>query len=90
MIDNIGKGGTRMNGGIGVLKTRTDAQEFIASMSDVDFAQFCDFINAKFFSKSEKYKSSEERFVREVKEAEESIANGHFVTSKELHEFLGV
>ena len=79
-----------MNGGIGVLKTRTDAQEFIASMSDVDFAQFCDFINAKFFPKSENRKSCEERFVREVKEAEEAITNGHFVTSEELHEFLGV
>ena len=79
-----------MNGGIGVLKTRTDAQEFIASMSDVDFARFCEFINTKFFFKSEKRKSCEERFVREVKEAEELMADGYFVTSEELHEFLGV
>ena len=59
-------------------------------MSDVDFAQFCDFINARFFPKSENRKSCEERFVREVKEAEELMADGHFVTSEELHEFLGV
>lgn len=79
-----------MNGGISVVKTRTEAQEFIASMSDVDFTRFCEFLNTKFFSKSETRKAYEERFVREVKKAEESIAKGHFVTSEELHEFLGV
>ena len=79
-----------MNGGISVVKTRTEAQEFITSMSDVDFAKVCEYLNAKFFSKSERRKACEERFVREVKKAEESIEQGHYVTSEELHEFLGI
>ncbi|MBR5577498.1 MAG: hypothetical protein IKW28_00715 [Lachnospiraceae bacterium] len=79
-----------MNGGMGVVKTRTEAKEFIASMSDVDFAKVCEYLNTKFFLKSENKKACEERFIKEVKKAEESIEQGHFVTSKELHEFLGI
>lgn len=79
-----------MNGGISVVKTKTEVQEFITSMSDVDFTMLCEFLNTRFFSKSETRKAYEERFIREVKSAEESITNGQFVTSEELHEFLGV
>ena len=34
--------------------------------------------------------AAEKRFVKEVKEAEASMAQGNYVTSAELHEFLGI
>ena len=34
-----------MNGGISVVKTKTEVQEFITSMSDVDFTMLCEFLN---------------------------------------------
>lgn len=33
---------------------------------------------------------AEEQFVRKIKEAEESVAAGNYVTISQLHEFLGV
>ena len=71
-----------------MIATKKDAYSLIDSMSETEFAHFCTLMNSTF--KSEKRKASEKRFVEEVKAAEESVANGHYVTLSQLQEFLGV
>ena len=61
----------------------------IDSMSDVEFSRLCIYLNSSFI-KTEKRKAAEERFVSEVKAAEESVARGNYVTLEQLHENLGV
>jgi len=42
------------------------------------------------FNKSEKRVAAEKRLFTEVKAAEESVKQGHYVTLTELHKFLGL
>lgn len=78
-----------MIGGATMVATRKDAVSLIDTMSDSDFAQLCIFLN-KTIAKTEKRKNAENKFISEVKAAEESVANGNYVTLEELHKFLGV
>ena len=78
-----------MLGGMLMVTTKTDVRNMIDSMSEFEFSQLCDFLNHT-LRKSTKHKEAEARFVAEIKAAEESVADGNYVTSAELHEFLGV
>lgn len=78
-----------MLGGACMINTKTDACDMINAMSDVEFSQVREFLNEDFF-KSAKKKVAEVKFIAEIKAAEESVANGNYVTSSEIHEFLGV
>ena len=68
--------------------TKSDACNMINSMTDFEFSELCAFLNDTFLNT--KRKMAEAKFVAEVKVAEESVARGNYVTSAELHEFLGV
>ena len=70
-----------------MVATKADAYYMIESMSDVDFSELKVFLNTT-FGKGKKRLDAEQKFVSEVKEAEESVKNGNYVTLKELHEFL--
>ncbi len=72
-----------------MVATKNDACSMINTMSDSDFMKLCSFLNTA-FEKSAKRKAAEERFVAEVKAAEESVARGNYVTLEQLHENLGV
>ena len=78
-----------MMGGATMVATRKDAVSLIDTMSDSDFAQLCIFLNNT-IAKTDKRKNAENKFISEVKAAEESVANGNYVTLEELHKFLGV
>ncbi len=78
-----------MLGGMLMVTTKADVRNMIDSMSEFEFSQLCDFLNHT-LTKSTKHKEAEARFVAEIKVAEESVADGNYVTSSELHEFLGV
>ena len=78
-----------MIGGINMVVTKNDAHTFIESKTDVDFSKLCVFLNTA-FEKSVERQDAEKRLVKEVKESEESVAQGNYVTLAELHEFLGV
>ena len=69
--------------------TETNACNMLNTMSDFEFSERRNFLNNAFI-KSAKRKMAEAKFVAEVKAAEESVAKGNYVTSAELHEFLGV
>lgn len=72
-----------------MVATKNDAYAFIDAMTDIDFTKLCTFLNT-YFEKSPERKAAEEQLVKEVKAAEESVAQGNYVTLSELHEFLGV
>ena len=78
-----------MMGGIGMVATKKDAYALIDSMTDVDLSKWWVYLNAS-FEKSPERIAAEQRFVQEVKAAEESVASGNCVTLPQLHEFLGV
>ncbi len=72
-----------------MVATKQDVYSMIDTMSESDFSKLCLFLNSS-FEKSEKRKIAEEKFVSEVKAAEESVSQGNFVTLAQMHEFLGV
>ena len=72
-----------------MVATKNDAYAFIESMTDMDFSKLCIFLNTA-FDKSDERQAAEKRFIEEVKAAEESVAQGNYVTLSQLHEFLGV
>ena len=72
-----------------MVATKNDVRYLIDTMSDKDFLRLCDFLNATFIQ-DDKRKAAEERFVSEVKAAEESVARGNYVTLSQLHDYLGV
>lgn len=72
-----------------MLATKNDVYSMIESMSEVDFSQLCIYLDS-FFDKANKKKIAEERFVSEVKAAEESVAKGNYVNLSQLHDNLGV
>lgn len=73
-----------------MITTKVEANNFINQLPDVEFKSLCSLINSRFFSKSIDRLNAEKRFVKEVSEAEEAVRRGHFVTSEQLHDFLGV
>lgn len=73
-----------------MISTNTDACNMINTMSDFEFSEHRNFLENNTLTKSAKRKMAEAKFVAEVKAAEESVAKGNYVTSAELHEFLGV
>jgi len=78
-----------MTGGLVMVTTKKEAHSLIDNMSDNDFSKLCDYLNTS-LDKTATRKAAEERFVSEVKAAEESVAKGNYVTLSELHEFLDV
>lgn len=72
-----------------MVATKEEAMNLIESMTDIEIVQLCNYLNNTFLKES-KQKSAEKKFIAEVKAAEESVSNGNFVTSIQLHEFLGV
>lgn len=72
-----------------MVATKKEAMNLIESMTDIEIVQLCNYLNNTFLKES-KQKSAEKKFIAEVKAAEESVSNGNFVTSIQLHEFLGV
>ena len=68
-----------------MVKTKTQAYDFINNMSEDEFVLLCEVLNKGF-----KRQLAEKKFVAEINAAEESVASGNYVTSAELHEFLGV
>lgn len=72
-----------------MVATKSDACAFIESMTDIDFSKLCMFLNTA-FEKSAERQAAEKLFIKEVKAAEESVAQGNYVTLSQLHEFLGV
>ena len=73
-----------------MITSRKDACNLIDNMSDIDFTVLCDILNVRFGEKSEKRKLAEQKFVSEVKQAEESVDAGNYVTLSEMHKILGV
>ena len=70
-----------------MVATKEEAYSMIESMSDVDFSELKVFF--KYYIRKGKEKTQcWTKFVSDVKEAEESVKNGNYVTLKELHEFL--
>ena len=67
-----------------MLATKNDVYSMIESMSEVDFSQLCVYLNS-FFDNANKKKIAEERFISEVKAAEESVAKGNYVTLSQLN-----
>ena len=57
------------------------------AMSEDDFSELKVFLNTS-FGKSKKRIDAENRFVSDVKEAEESVRKGNYVSLKELHSIL--
>ena len=72
-----------------MVATKKEAMNLVESMTDGEFVQLCNYLNNTFLKES-KRKLAEKKFIAEVKAAEESVANGNYVTSAQLHEFLGV
>ncbi|MCR5054105.1 MAG: hypothetical protein K6A69_04615 [Lachnospiraceae bacterium] len=72
-----------------MVATKSDAYSMIDTMTESDFTKLCAFLNTA-FEKNAKRKAAEERFISEVRAAEESVANGNYVTLEQLHENLGV
>jgi hypothetical protein len=70
--------------------TKSEAREFISSMSDSDFSYLCELLNTKFGKKSEQRLVAERKFVNEVKLAEDEVEKGNYVNSKELRKYLGI
>lgn len=72
-----------------MVATKKEAMNLVESMTDIEIVQLCNYLNNTFLKES-KRQLAEKKFIAEVKEAEESVSNGNFVTSTQLHEFLGV
>lgn len=72
-----------------MVATKKEAMNLVESMTDIEIVQLCNYLNNTFLKES-KRKLAEKKFIAEVKAAEESVSNGNFVTSTQLHEFLGV
>ena len=71
-----------------MVTTKADAWDMINTMTEFEFSELCIFLNITL--ESLKRKKAEARFVSEIKAAEESVAKGNYVTSEEMHKFLGV
>ena len=72
-----------------MVATKKEAMNLVESMTDIEIVQLCNYLNNTFLKES-KRKLAEKKFIDEVKAAEESVSNGNFVTSTQLHEFLGM
>jgi len=70
-----------------MVATKDDAYSLIEAMSEDDFSELKVFLNTS-FGKSKKRIDAENRFVSDVKEAEESVRKGNYVSLKELHSIL--
>ncbi len=70
-----------------MVATKDDAYSMIEAMSEDDFSELKVFLNTS-FGKSKKRIDAENRFVSDVKEAEESVRKGNYVSLKELHSIL--
>ena len=70
-----------------MVATKDDAYSLIEAMSEDDFFELKVFLNTS-FGKSKKRIDAENRFVSDVKEAEESVRKGNYVSLKELHSIL--
>lgn len=70
-----------------MVATKDDAYSMIEAMSEDDFSELKVFLNTS-FGKSKKRIDAENRFVSDVKEAEESVREGNYVSLKELHSIL--
>ena len=70
-----------------MIATKDDAYSMIEAMSEDDFSELKVFLNTS-FGKSKKRIDVENRFVSDVKEAEESVRKGNYVSLKELHSIL--
>ena len=70
-----------------MVATKDDAYSMIEAMSEDDFLQLKVFLNSS-FGKSKKRVKAEERFVSEVKTAEEAVRNGKYVSLEELRSIL--
>jgi hypothetical protein len=73
-----------------MVSTKSEAREFISAMSESDFAYLCELLNTKFSEKSEQRLVAEQKFVNEVKKAEDEVAKGHYVNSAQLRKYLGI
>ncbi len=73
-----------------MISTRKEVRNMIDNMSDIDFTVLCDIINLRFGEKTENRIANEKRFVSEIKEAENSVNAGNYVTLSEMHKILGV
>ena len=70
-----------------MVATKDDAYSLIEAMSEDDFSELKIFLNTS-FGKSKKRIDAENRFVSDVKEAEESVRKGNYVSLKELYSIL--
>ena len=70
-----------------MVATKDDAYSMIEAMSEDDFSELKVFLNTS-FGKSKKRIDAENRFVSDVKEAEESVRKGNYVSLKEMHSIL--
>ena len=70
-----------------MVATKDDAYSMIEAMSEDDFSELKVFLNTS-FGKSKKRIDAENRFVSDVKEAEESVRKGNYISLKELHSIL--
>ena len=70
-----------------MVATKDDAYSMIEAMSEDDFSELKVFLNTS-FGKSKKRIDAENRFVSDVKEAEESVRKGNYVSLKELYSIL--
>ena len=73
-----------------MITSRKDARNFIDTMSDMDFTILCDILNVRFGEKTDQRIAAEEKFVSEVKKAEDSVKAGNYVTLEQMHDILGV
>ena len=71
----------------GMVATKDDAYSMIEAVSENDFSELKVFLNTS-FGKTKKRIDAENRFVSEVKEAEESVKKGNYVSLKQLHSIL--
>ena len=70
-----------------MVATKDDAYSMIEAVSENDFSELKVFLNTS-FGKTKKRIDAENRFVSEVKEAEESVKKGNYVSLKQLHSIL--
>ncbi len=73
-----------------MVTTRSDVQDFVYTMPDIEFARLRDIINEVFQVKDAERIAAEKRFIMEVQTAEDAIAQGVYVTSSQIRERLGI
>ncbi len=73
-----------------MVTTRSDVQDFVSTMPDIELARLRDIINEVCQVKDAQRIAAEKRFVMEVQAAEDAIAQGAYVTSSQLRERLGI